>query len=406
METRYALEGLKVVDFSWIFTGPIATTFLADNGAEVIKIESATRPDGTRMLKPFKDGIEGLNRSGIFANYNSGKLSMNLNLRDPRAIELAKKLVARADIVLETFSPGVMKKLGLDYKELRRVKPDIIMTSMTMFGQYGPCSQQPAIGQFLQASSGFVHLLGWPDRPPALPASPYTDYIAPWFVLMSLMAALDFRHRTGKGQYIDLSMQEASVHFLTPELLDYIVNGRVQNRVGNRHPTAAPHGVYPCKGNDRWCTIAVFNNKEWQILCKLMDNPKWAIDPRFASILGRTQNSECLDRLIAEWTIKYPPEKIMATLQDAGVPAGIVETGEDLVNHDPQLKHRQHFVVLDHPEMGPHLAEKPPFSLSKASSGPQRPAPCFGEHTEYVCHEILGMRDEEFTELVAAGVLS
>jgi len=406
METRYALEGLKVVDFSWIFTGPIATTFLADNGAEVIKIESATRPDGTRMLKPFKDGIEGLNRSGIFANYNSGKLSMNLNLRDPRAIELAKKLVARADIVLETFSPGVMKKLGLDYKELRRVKPDIIMTSMTMFGQYGPCSQQPAIGQFLQASSGFVHLLGWPDRPPALPASPYTDYIAPWFVLMSLMAALDFRHRTGKGQYIDLSMQEASVHFLTSELLDYIVNGRVQNRVGNRHPTAAPHGVYPCKGNDRWCTIAVFNNKEWQILCKLMDNPKWAIDPRFANILGRTQNSECLDRLIAEWTIKYPPEKIMATLQDAGVPAGIVETGEDLVNHDPQLKHRQHFVVLDHPEMGPHLTEKPPFSLSKASSGPQRPAPCFGEHTEYVCHEILGMRDEEFAELVAAGVLS
>ncbi|MFC2058128.1 CaiB/BaiF CoA transferase family protein [Chloroflexota bacterium] len=406
MKTRYALKGIQVVDFSWIFTGPIATTFLADHGAEVIKIESATRPDGTRMLKPFKDGIEGLNRSGIFANYNSGKLSMNLNLHNARGIELAKKLVAKADIVLETFRPGVMKKLGLDYEELRKVKPDIIMTSMTMFGQYGPCSQQPAIGQFLQASSGFVHLLGWTDRPPALPASPYTDYIAPWFVLMALMGALDFRRRTGKGQYIDLAMQEASMHFLTPEILDYAVNGRVQNRAGNRHPTAAPHGVYPCRGEDRWCAIAAFNDEEWQSLCSVLGNPEWAGEQRFASLSGRRQNSEKLDGLIAEWTINHSPEEVMTMLQDAGVAAGVVETGEDIVDHDPQLKYRKHFVVLDHPEMGPHLTERPPFNLSKTLSGPQNPAPCFGEHTEYVCRDILGIDDEEFAELVDAGVLS
>ena len=403
---KYALEGLKVVDFSWVFTGPIVTKFLGDHGAEIIKIESATRPDGTRVYTPIRPGAVGLNSSGVFANYNSSKYSLNINLREPRGVEIVKRLVERADIVLETFGPGVMKRRGLDYEELKKVKPDIIMLSMSMVGQYGPHSQQPSFGQVLQATNGFVHLLGWPDRPPSLPVAAYTDFIAPWYVLIALMGAIDYRRRTGKGQYIDLAMLEASVHPASPVVMDYTVNGRVQNRMGNRCPGAAPHAVYPCKDHERWCTIAVFSEEEWQALCQVMGNPDWTKSPEFDTLLHRTENIEELDRLMGEWTRNYTPEEIMAKLQAVGVAAGVVQTGEDLVDHDLQLRHRHHFVEMEHAEMGLHLSERPPFRLSKTPSEPQRPFPSFGEHTEFVCKEILGLGDEEFAELIGAGVLS
>jgi len=403
---KYALEGLKVVDFSWVFTGPIVTKFLGDHGAEIIKIESATRPDGTRVYTPIRPGAVGLNSSGVFANYNSSKYSLNINLREPRGVEIVKRLVERADIVLETFGPGVMKRRGLDYEELKKVKPDIIMLSMSMVGQYGPHSQQPSFGQVLQATNGFVHLLGWPDRPPSLPVAAYTDFIAPWYVLIALMGAIDYRRRTGKGQYIDLAMLEASVHPASPVVMDYTVNGRVQNRMGNRCPGAAPHAVYPCKDHERWCAIAVFSEEEWQALCRFMGNPDWTKSPEFDTVLHRTENIEELDRLMGEWTQNYTPEEIMAKLQAVGVAAGVVQTGEDLVDHDLQLRHRHHFVEMEHAEMGLHLSERPPFRLSKTPSEPQRPFPSFGEHTEFVCKEILGMADEEFAELIGAGVLS
>lgn len=403
---KYALEGLKVVDFSWVFTGPIVTKFLGDHGAEIIKIESATRPDGTRVFTPIKPGAMGLNSSGVFANYNSSKYSMNIDLREPRGVEIVKRLVERADIVLETFGPGVMKRRGLDYDELKKVKPDIIMLSMSMVGQYGPHSQQPSFGQVLQATNGFVHLLGWPDRAPSLPVAAYTDFIAPWYVLIALIGALDYQRRTGKGQYIDLAMLEASVHPASPVVMDYTVNGRIQNRMGNRCPGAVPHGVYPCKGHQRWCAIAVFSDDEWQALCQGIGNPEWTKSPKFDTLPRRTENIEELDNLMGEWTRDQTPEEIMAKLQAVGVAAGVVQTGEDLVDHDLQLRHRHHFVELEHAEMGLHLTERPPFRLSKTPSEPQRPFPSFGEHTEYVCKEILGMADEEFAELIGTGVLS
>ena len=406
MKKKYPLEGLKVVDFSWVFTGPMVTKYLGDHGAEIIKIESATRPDGTRMMTPFAPGQMGLNSSGVYANYNSSKYSMNINLREPRGVDVVKKLVARADIVLETFGPGVMGRLGLDYEELNKVKPDIVMLSMSMFGQYGPYANQPTFGQLLQATNGFVHLLGWPDRSPSLPVAAYTDYIAPWYVLIALMAALDFRRRTGKGQYIDLAMQEASVHLASPVVMDYTINGRIQNRMGNNCPGAAPHGVYPCKGTERWCAIAVFSDEEWRALCKVMGNPEWTTSQKFDTILHRTENIEELDRLIGKWAVKFTPEELMARLQAGGVAAGVVQTGQDLVDNDLQLRHRRHFVEMEHAEMGWHLTERPPFRLSKTPSQPQRPFPSFGEHTELVCKEVLGMGDEEFAELIGAGVLA
>jgi len=405
-KSKYALEGLKVVDFSWVFTGPIVTKFLGDHGAEIVKIESATRPDGTRVYTPLKPGGTGLNSSGVFANYNSSKYSININLREPRGVEVVKQLVKRADIVLETFGPGVMGRLGLDYDELKKVKPDIIMLSMSMVGQYGPHSKQPSFGQVLQATNGFVHLLGWPDRAPCLPVAAYTDFIAPWYVLIALMAALDFRRRTKKGQYIDLAMLEASVHLASPVVMDYAVNGRIQNRMGNRCNGAAPHGVYPCKGVERWVAIAVFSDKEWEALCKVMGNPEWTKSPKFDTLVHRTENIEELDKLMGKWTKNQTPEEVMSNLQAVGVAAGVVQTGEDLVDNDLQLRYRQHFEELEHMEMGLHLSERPPFRLSRTPSEPQRPFPSFGEHTEFVCKEILRMPDEEFAELIGAGVLS
>jgi crotonobetainyl-CoA:carnitine CoA-transferase CaiB-like acyl-CoA transferase len=406
MLQRHVLNGIRVVDFSWIWAGPLVTKILGEHGAEVIKIEGAARPDLVRMLTPFKDGVPGMNRSGLFANYNANKYSITIDLRDPRGVEVVKKLVARADIVLENFGPGAMERRGLGYDELIKVKPDIIMLSLTGFGQYGPYSKQPTMGQVLQAASGWVHLLGWADRTPSLPAAAYTDFVGSWFALMALMAALDYKRRTGKGQYIDLSMHEAAVHFAATIEMDYAINGRIQNRTGNRNPGAVPHGVYPCKGHDRWCAIAVFTDEEWQALCQTMGNPVWTKSAKFDTFLHRTENVGELDELIAGWTIEFTPEELMEKLQAVGVATGVVQTGEDLVDHDLQLRHRQHYVVLDHPEIGDHISESPPFRLSKTPSKPQRPAPCFGEHTEYVCRQILGMSDWEFAELVASGVLS
>jgi len=403
--TKYALDGLKVLDFSWVFTGPIVTKFLGDHGAEVIKIESAVRADGSRMITPFKGGTAGLNRSGVFANYNSSKYSMNLNLQEPRGVEIAKRLAARADIVIETFGPGVLTGLGLGYDDLKKVNPDIIMASMSMFGQYGPYSQQPTFGQLLQAANGFVHLLGWPDRPPSLPASPYSDYIAPWYVLIALMSALDYRRRTGRGQYIDLSMYETGIHLAATEIMDYAVNGRDMNRMGNRHPAASPHGIYPCKGYERWCAIAVFNDGEWTALRRVMDNPGWAKSPVFNSMQSRMENAVELDVLMGKWTAGISAEELVINLQTAGIAAGVVQTGEDLVEHDPQLKYRQHFLEMEHAEMGLHLTEMPSFRLSRTPAEPQRPFPSFGEHTEYICLEILGMSDKKFAGLVGDGVL-
>jgi benzylsuccinate CoA-transferase BbsF subunit len=406
MTAKRPLEGLKVLDFSWVFTGPIVTKFLGDHGAEIVKIESATRPDGTRVYTPFKDGVMGLNRGGVFANYNSSKYSININLREPRGKEIVHRLAKRSDIVLETFGPGTMKKLDLDYDRLKEVKPDIIMLSMSMVGQYGPHAGQPSFGQVLQATNGFVHLLGWPDRPPSLPVAAYTDFIAPWYVLIALMSALDYRRRTGKGQYIDLAMLECSVHPASPVVMDYAVNGRIQDRMGNRCPGAAPHGVYPCSEHERWIAIAVFSDDEWQALCDVMGNPDWSRDSKFATLLPRSQNQDELDELVAKWTKGFTPEELMSRLQAAGVAAGIVQTGQDLVDNDLQLRHRDHFEELEHAEMGTHLTERPPFRLSKTPSEPLRPFPSFGEHTEHVCKEILGMGDEEFAELIGAGVLA
>jgi len=404
VETRRPLEGLKIIDFTWLISGPIACKFMADYGAEVIKVESNSIPDNIRLTTPFKDNIAGVNRSAMFANYNSSKYSLSLNLNHPKGLEIAKRLVAWADVVVESFRPGMMKYWGLDYEELRKIKSDIIMLSMTMQGQTGPFNRQPGVGTHLQALAGITHLTGWPDREPAGTPIPYPDFISPWYIVVATMAALDYRHRTGQGLYINISQLETSLHFMAPSLLDYMVNGRIQSRRGNQHPYAAPHGVYRCRGDERWCAIAIFTDDEWRSFCEAIGRPSWTKESKFATFLNRKGNESELNRLVEEWTLTHTAEEVMDLLQAVGVAAGVVQNGQDILECDSQLQHRHHFWVFEHPETGRHVTEVAPYRLSRTPGEPRWAAPCLGEHNDYVCTQILGMSDEEFVELLADGV--
>ena len=397
------LAGIRIADFTWQIAGPLTGRLLADYGAEVIKIEGRRRSDPWRTMR-LKDNILGINRGGGWNHDNAGKLSVALNIAHPKGIEVAKKFVAWADIVVESFAGGVMKRMGLGYEELKKIKPDIIMLSTCMQGQTGPHANHPGLGYHLTALLGFSHITGWPDREPAWPPLPYTDFIAPHLSAAAILAALDYRRRSGKGQYFDMSQYESCMHFMTPLLLDYAVNQREAMRMGNRHSDAAPHTAYRCQGEDRWCAIAVFTDEEWRSFSKVIGNPAWTNTHKFNILPTRKKNEDELDRLVEEWTINHSPEKVMNMMQAAGVAAGVLENNEDLLDHDPQLKHRHFFRELDHPEIGKHKIGRPAFVLSK-SPYEERRAPLLGEHNEYALKELLGLPDDEITELVIEGVI-
>lgn len=401
--TRKALEGVKVADFSWVAAGPIMTRYLADYGATVVKIESLARPDISRISYPYKDRIPGINRSGQFANYNRNKYSLCLKLTHPRGIEVARKMAAWADIVADNFTPGTMDEWGLGYEDLKKIKPDIIMISNSMLGQTGPQSRHLGLGFQLVSLAGVTHLTGWPDRLPGHPYAGYTDLIVPPLGIALIMAALAHRHRTGKGQRLDLSQFEAATYFLSAVNLDYEVNGREMIRMGNRSPQAAPHGAYRCQGQDRWCAISVSTDAEWQSFCQVLGNPAWCQDTKFSTFLGRKQNEDELDSLVTTWTIQHSAEEVMTLMQQAGVPAGAVWNSQD-VHQDPQLEARQYFWRFEHTELGSHLCDGSPIKLSKTPAQPQRPAPLLGEHNEFVCKELLGMSEKEYIDLLLAGV--
>ncbi|MBI2847980.1 MAG: CoA transferase [Chloroflexi bacterium] len=399
-----ALEGLKVADITWQLTGPFITKYLGDFGATVVRVESLTKPDITRTSVPYRGEKPAINNCGSFVLFNSSKLSMSLNLTHPRAIEVANKLVAWADVLVTSFAPGVVEKWGLGYEVAKKINPQIIMLSTSVQGQTGPHATHPGFGWNLNGLAGFNNLTGWPDRDCVAPNIAYTDFFAPWFGVTSLMAALDYRRRTGTGQFIDLAQLEAGLSFLTPVLLDYMLNNHEMNRRGNASDRAAPHNAYPCKGHDRWCTIAVYTEEEWRAFCKAMGNPAWTGDPRFSTLANRKANEAELDSLVAEWTINYVAEELMLYLQKHQIAAGVVQSNADYTDNDPQIKHRGFFETVNHPELGDCYHHAWPAHLSK-SPHHLKPAPLLGEHTEYVCTQLLGMGDEEFTDFLASGAL-
>ena len=258
------LAGVKVADFSWIGVGPITAKALADHGATVVHVENDQPADRLRLVGPFKDDIPGINRCQFFGSFNTSKLSLQLNLKHPTGNDIARRLLAWCDIALDSFTAGTMDALGLGYDVARELNPDIIMATTCLLGQYGPAAQLAGYGYHAAAVSGFYEITGWDDRPPAGPFNAYTDTVAPRFLTTTLLAALDHRHRTGQGQFIDQAQMESALHFLGPQLLDVQVSGTSARRAGNHDPDLAPHDAYPCAGVDEWCTIAVETDEQWR----------------------------------------------------------------------------------------------------------------------------------------------
>ena len=404
MVGKQALDGIKVADFSWSIVGPLTARHLADHGATVVRVESHLRPETNRVGGPYKDDIPGTDRSSLFSLFNTSKYGMSLSLDKPGAREVALRLMQWSDVVLESFTPGAMKRLGLDYETISQTKPEIIYVSTSCYGQYGPLAEKPGYGQMATSRAGIYNAIGWPDRPSETNSIPHTDFISPPFLVTTIIAALDYRRRTGKGLYLDQSQTEIGVHFFAPPVMDYIVNQRVMERSGNKHPYAAPHNVYPCRGDDRFCAIAVFTEKEWQGFGEAMGDPSWTKEAKFTTFLGRKQNEAELDNLIGRWTANYTPQEVMSKMQEKGVAAGVVQTVRE-INEDPQLAHLGFWRYLDHPVLGVHAHEGPPFRLSRTPDR-QFTSPCLGQHNEYVYRELLGYSDDEIAEMLIEGVIT
>ena len=374
----------------------------------MIRIESGVRPEPLRRAPPFVNDQPGLDNSGYYADFNSSKLCCSLNMQHPRGVELAKRLIAECDIVTESFTPKAMRAWGLTYDDLREIRPDIIMISMPMYGSTGPWSMWQGYGHVLQAAAGISHLTHYPGEEPIGTGVAYTDFLVPHFAAAALIAALDHRQRTGEGQNIDFGQLEAALHATETMLLDYTVNGREQQALGARHLEHAPHGVYQCAprgdDDDRWIAIACTSDDEWRALAATAGHPEWAEDARFRTQLDRLSRQDELDAQIGAWTRAQPAEALMAALQEAGVPAGVVQTPEDLRN-DPQLEHRGHFWMLDHPAMGRRAYDGPSFRLSETPANLHKAAPLLGEDNEYVWKEIARLTDDEYVELLIDGAL-
>ena len=386
------LHNIRILDFTWVLAGPYATRLLADFGAEVIKVQ------------PLNTEAEDNFTRGYYNTWNRNKLGVTLNLNKPEGATLAKRLVSISDAVVENFSPRVMANWGLDYDNLKKVKPDLIMLSMSAMGQTGPWRDYVGFGPTVQAFSGITHLTSFPGEPPVGLGYSYADHVAGLTATLALLGALEYRQRTGEGQYIDVSQVEAMASLLGNAILDYTMNENEAVPVGNNSPQAAPHNVYRCQGDDRWCAIAVFTDEEWRGFKRASGNPPWAEDKKFATLSGRLSHNDELDRLVAEWTINYTAEEVMALLQGQGVAAGVVQDAGDLADN-PQLKARDFFIELDHPELGKTITDATPIRLSHTPARYNRAAPILGQDNNYVYQGLLGMSEEEMTDLRDSGII-
>ncbi|MFG2767618.1 CaiB/BaiF CoA transferase family protein [Streptomyces rubiginosohelvolus] len=404
MTSPLPLEGVRVADFTWVGAGPFLTKPLADHGADVIKVESRTRTDPIRSMAPFRDGQPGPNRSGYFANRNSSKRSICLDLKSPRGKELALSLIAESDIVASNFTPGTMDRLGLGYQEATAVRPDIIYLEMPMQGNVGPHRNFRGYGLTIAAAGGLLGLTGYPERPPVGTGTNYPDHVPnPLHAAVAVLAALRHRRRTGNGQYIELAQLESTANVIGPALLA-AANGQPTHRAANEDTVAAPHGVYPCAGEDRWCAVAVSTNDQWETLVKELGQPQWATEPLYATASGRRAGRDKLDEAIAAATINREAEELAEALTAAAVPAAAVSNAAQVLAH-PQLQARDHWKTLHHPEMGPSVYDNIPYRLSATPGRLRGPAPLLGADTRDVCLDLLGLTPDEYEHLAAEGVV-
>ncbi len=397
------LAGIRVCDFSWIVAGPQSTRILADLGAEVIKVENEDHLDTVRL----QPGQPGPNRRGMHNNFNRNKLSITANLGHPRGRELVERLISVSDLVVENFSPGAFARMGFPYERLRELRPDIVYLSVSGYGHAGRDTTYVTWGPTAQAVSGCTAVSGLPDEPPAGWGFSYLDHTAGYYAAVAALMALYHRSQTGEGQHVDLSQVETGMLIQGLHMLDFQVNGRPSERIGNRSrfPAVAPHGIYPCAGDDRWIAIAVENDASWRSLCAELGLPALAADERFVTNDARVANQDLLDVAIATCTPEREPHELMEALQARGVPAGVVQTMEDRMERDPQLADRGFYPVASHPELGDHRFEGVPMRFSGARWRLDRGAPLLSEHTREVATRILGYGEDEFDELVAEGAV-
>jgi len=399
-----AFEGLRIADFSWGVTGPLTTKYLGDHGATVVRVESEERPCIARLVGPYAGGKPGIDRAGYFAFINANKYSCAINLKNERGLEVAKRLISWADVVVESFRPGTMDELGLDYDMIKKIKSDIIYLHTSTLGATGPDHRYGGYGIVLVALCGFSHLTGYPDDEPLPFPHAYTDFICPRFLASALIASLIYRLKTGEGQFIDGSQMESCLWFLSPSILDYTANKRQAERKGNSDDRASPHGVFRGKGNDRWVAISVSNNDEWTQLCQAMGKPVWTQNKKYSTSVGRKEDEYFIHSKITEWTMKYTPEEIMKRLQFVGVPAGTVHNGKDLAEN-PELRNSGVLWTLEHDQIGKFTHLGQPFQMSRTPAAGSMASPSLGMHTAYVCSQILGLNDNELVDLFKSGAL-
>ncbi len=400
---KLPLEGTRVCDFTWLVAGPCATQMLAVMGAEVIKIESNVHTDLNRRGGPFLNGQADIERSGSFHRVNMSKKSCTLNLTKPEAAEIAKDIVRISDIVISNFRYGVMERFGLGYDILRKLKPDLILVSSSGMGNTGPNKEFVCYNEEGYAYGGLGYLTGYRDKAPSIIVEDYADYMTATTETFAILSALHYRSKTGKGQTVEVSMAEAVATHVPEAIMDYSMNQRVHQRIGNRMQGMVPHDCFPCKGEDKWAAIAITNDQEWKAFCRAMGNPRWTKDEKFGDTLSRFANQDELERLVGEWTSNHTSSEAVEILQEAGVPAGPSVSIEEMVK-DPHLNERGFFVAPEHPEVGKRVLEGMPWksSLSQPVFGP---APLLGQDNYYVFHDLLGMSDEEFARLVGEEII-
>ena len=397
--------GLRILELGSGAAGPVATRYFAEQGATVIRIESAARPDFLRLLHARPGEPVDLDAAPMFALLNPDKWSVSIDLRKAAGVELVLRLADWADVVAQNFAPGAMDKLGLGPAQLLARKPGLIVVTSALFGQTGPQRHYPGFGGQGAAIAGFNHLTGWPDREALGPYATITDSLSPRYVALLIAAALLERGRSGVGRHIDVAQIETGVYSLSELVVRCSATGESLARAGNRDEQAAPHGVYPCAGDDAWIAIAVGRDDEWQALVAAMGDPAWARDARFATAAGREANQDDLDAELAAWTRGRGAYLLMAQLQEAGVPAGVVQHLDEVLR-DPQLAHRHHFVPLDHEVLGVLPYERSGFRLSASPGGFDDSGPLLGEDNDMVLGEILGLSPEEIEQLVADEVIA
>lgn len=398
------LSEVHVVEFGGYGAGPAVGKSLAEHGAEVIRVESMLRLDGFRTnYPPYTGNVPGVERAAMFAITNDNKLSVSLNLKSDKGRELAIRLIERAEVVVENFTPGAMDRLGLGHDAMVVRNPKLVTLSTCNQGRTGPQANRAGFGSHLTSLSGFTELTGWPDRQPSLLWGPYIDYIAVAYGAVAVLAGLEQVRRTGVGCHIDLSQYETGVQFMAPALVQYFASGEVMDRQGNRDRNAVPHGVFPCLGEQRWCAISVHDDAEWSRFASEVGEP-WAKESELATVAGRREQEDRLEELIASWTSTQSRENLVERMRKAGVHSAPVNDMGDLYS-DPQLVFRNAFQRVDHPVMGVHAVPGPPYILPESPGKVTHGAPMVGQHNEAVLCGILGLSTAEFEELEKSDVL-